>query len=223
MALAVVITVTFSRTQVIITDTTGAYNVSTNPGGYGSPNGAFSDYTHHAILRKKNVNSVPDSVMSLDSYNPVSATSFTATRSVDGWYEATKLTITIWTAGTYASGIVKSYGGIVYIANTSTTGTPGVSIDWTVVTDLTTIEDNTSLIATVKGRVTEYNADAYWSQQMGLLARKGQYGVGVDDRNRKRLDDIELQVNVVLVADQYGYNEEGEQAVQHLIIMGAKL
>lgn len=217
------IAITFSRTQVIVTDDTGAYNVTTNPGGYGTPNNAFSDYAHYCILRKKGVGDTADAVMTLDAYTPTSATEFTATRTLDGWYEATKLTITKWTAGTYPADTVRYNGGSVYIANTSTSGTPGVSSDWDAVTDLTEIEDNDTLIATIDGRVTVYNADTYWSKQIAANSKQGNCGICSDDRQKDRLDRIYFHIQAALVADQLGDNENGEWSVQALILLGAKL
>lgn len=219
----VTISVTFSRTQVIVTDTTGAYNVTTNPGGYGTPNNAFADYAHYVILRKKGVGDTADAVMTLDTYNPISATSFTATRTLDGWYEATKLNITIWSAGTYASGTVRYHSGVVYVSNTSTSQTPGAGAEWTVVSDLTTIEDNATLIATIEGRVTVYNADTYWSKQIAANSKEGKCGVCQDDRQKDRLDRIYFHIQAALVADQLGNNTDGEWNVQALILLGAKL
>ena len=223
MALSVVITVTFSGTQVIVTDTTGAYNVSSNPGGYGAPNAAFSDYAHYVILRKKNVNLVADVVLVLDAYNPLSSTVFTYERSLDGWYEATKLNILKWTAGSYVLNDVRYYNGTIYKANTATSSTPGADGTWTVVTDLTTIESNATLIATVLGRSTAYNADTYWSKQIALLSQKGQCGICDNDKHKNRLDKIYFHIQAELVADQFGNNEDAEWNVQALILLGADL
>lgn len=223
MGLSVAITVTFSGTQVIITDTTGNYDLTNNPGGYGSPNPAFSDFAHYVILRKKNVNLVADVVLTLDAYNPLSSTVFTYERTLDGWYEATKLNISKWTAGSYVSGDVRYYNGSIYQANTSTSATPGADSTWTVITDLTLIENNPTLIATLLGRSTAYNADTYWSKQIALLSQKGKCGICEDDKQKNRLDKIYFHIQAELVADQFGDNESAEWNVQALILLGADL
>lgn len=221
MALSVVIAVTFSKTQVIVTDITGSYDALTNLGGYGAPNDAFADFAHYVILRKKNVNSVPDQVLVLDASNPLSSTVFTYTRTIDGWYEAKKLNIRIWSAGTYAAGTVRYYSGAVYISNASTSGVPGVT-GWNLVTDLTTVEGNATLIATVDGRVTAYNADTYRSKQIALNSQKGLCGICADDRQKGRLDKIWFHLQAVLVADQLGDNTNGEWNVLALQLLGAQ-
>lgn len=218
---SVKVAITFTKTQVIVTDITGNYNVTTNPGGYGAPNDLFSDFAHYVILRKKNVNLVADVVMTLDSFNPLSSTVFTATRTIDGWYEAKKLNIRKWTAGTYNLNDVRYYNGSVYKANTTTTGTPGVT-GWDLVTDLTTIESNGTVVTAVDGRVTAYNADTYWSKQIALNSQKGNCGICVDDRQADRLKKIEFHLQAVLVADQMGDNESGEWNCLSLALLGAK-
>jgi hypothetical protein len=219
---SVKISISFSATQVIVDDTTGNYSVS-NTGGYGAPNDAFADFAHYLILRKKNVNQVADVVMVLDSYNPLSATQFTATRSIDGWYEAKKLNIRKWTAGSYVLNDVRYYNGSVYKATTATSGTPEVSPDWLLVTDLTTIESNPTVVVATDGRVTVYNADLYWSRQIAINSQKGHCGdFCLDDKQKSRIEKIEFHIQVALIADQTGDNESGEWNTLTLITMGAK-
>lgn len=222
MPLTVKAALSFSKTQVIFTDTTGNYNATTNPGGYGAPNALFTDYAHYAIIRKKNVNGVADVVMSLLTYDPLTATEFKATRTLDGWYEAKKLNILKWLAGTYPLDTVRYYNGVVYKANTSTSETPGAGAQWTVVTDLTTIESNSTVTVTIDGRVTVFNADLYWSKQIAANSQKGLCGVCEDDRKKKRLDDIFFHIQAGLIADQTGDNTNGEWNVLALIQLGAK-
>lgn len=221
MALVVTGSMSFSSSKVIITNTTGTYDALTNTTGYGTPNPDFDDYAHYGIIRKKNVNSVADEILTLDSYDPLTALSIQATRSVDGWYEGKLLDILIWTAGTYAAGIVKYRNGVIYEANISTNTTPGAGGDWDVVTDLTTIEDNASVITTTIGRVTPFDADVYWSQQLAGQAQQGTLW-NVDDRVSSRLDRIYSLVQQVYSADQLGNNTQGEFIILRLQIMGAK-
>lgn len=221
MSLVVKIAISFSATQVIVDDVTGAYNVTTNPGGYGAPNNAFSDYAHYLVLRKKNVNNVADVVMSLNSYTPSSATEWAATRTIDGWYEAKKLNIPVWTAGTYASGTVKYYGGQVYQSNTSTSSTPGADGTWVVVSDLTTIEDNATIITTILGRSTVYNANVYRAKQIALSSQQGRCAIADDDRLKSRYEKIDYHLQAALNADQLGLNSDAEFNVQALILLGA--
>lgn len=220
MALVVVGTMSFSATKVFVNDATGTYDALTNPTGYGSPNAAFADYAHYALIRKKNVNSVADELLTMDSFNPLTATEFSADRAVDGWFEGKLLTILKWTAGTYAAGVVKYYSGSLYMANTSTSTTPGGGA-WNIVTDLTTIEDNTSITTTTIGRVTPYDADTYWGQQTAMQAQQGTLW-NVDDRVSARLDTIYRLIQQVLSSDQLGNNTQGEFTILRLQKMGAK-
>jgi Ca2+-binding RTX toxin-like protein len=222
----VVMELTFGRASgtgfVTAEDVTGAYHVTDNPTGYGAPNDAFADFAHYVIIRHKNVNSVADEVLTLNLYNPLSATEFTATRTTDGHYEVTKLNIYIWSAGTYAADTVRYYAGSVYLSNTSTSQTPGAGAQWDVVTDLTEIEDNNTLIDTITGRVTVYDADVYWSKQIALNSQRGKCGICEDDRKKKKMDDILQYIQNALTADQLGYNTDGEWAVLALRLLGAK-
>ena len=221
MALTVVIELAFSADEIQLNDITGAYNVTSNPTGYGAPNDAFADFAHYAIIRKKNVNSVADEDLTIETYNELSATEFVAPRAVDGWYEGIKFNIPIWSAGAYLLDDVIYHNGSIYQANAGTSGTPGVSGDWDEVTDLTTLEDNTSITVTVEGRVTAYNADVYWSQQIASLSQQGMCGICEDDRLKARLDKIYRHIQSVLVADQLGNNTDGEWNALALINLGA--
>lgn len=220
MALTVVVEMVFGEDTVQMNDITGDYHAVDNPTGYGAPNAAFTDYAHYAIIRKKNVNDVADEVLTVDTYNEISETEFSAPRTVDGWYEAVKLNILVWTAGTYAADIVKYYNGVIYKANTSTSNTPPHA-DWDIITDLTDIEDNNSITATIEGRVTAYNADVYWSIKIAENSQAGHCGLCEDDKLKARLDTIYRYIQSVLVADQLGDNTSGEWSALRLIALGA--
>jgi hypothetical protein len=237
MALVVTVTETFSATKVILTDNTGAYNVTSNPTGYGSPNAAFADYGHYAIIRKKNVNSVADQILTLDSYDPTTVTAFTATRSVDGWCEGKKLNIPIWvggtsyTAGSLSVGSIVSRSGIPYYCiqshSTPSKDPATQSAYWTVIPNWTTsgladIEANPSITVTTIGRVTAYNADVYWSAAMAANSQRGLNGFAQDDRQKSRYDLIYYHIQCVLVADQLGNNTSGEWNALTLQTLGAK-
>lgn len=222
MALQVKLQMSFSRTKVVVEDVTGEYDSESNPTGYGDPNEEFSDFAHYMLIRKKNVNEVPDAVVVMDTYNEEVATEFAGTRTVDGWYEAVKFNIPKWTEGTHLIGSVRYLNGAIYKAVTSTSQTPGASSDWQEVTDLAEIENNDSIVTAVEGRVTAYNADLYWSQQIAKNSERGICGVCTDDRQKERLDKIKFHVQCVLVADQMGDNTSGEWNALALINLGAK-
>lgn len=220
MALVPIATMTFAASTVSVNDATGSYDVTTNPTGYGSPNAAYSDYAHFAIIRKKNVNSVADVLLELTSYDETVATSFSAPRTVDGWHEGKLLNIPLWTAGTYAADIVKYHNGVIYKANTSTSQEPPHA-DWDIVSDLTTLEGNASIIETTISRVTPYNADVFWSKKEALYAQQGRNGLTLEDKAQARQQTIYRKIQQVLVADQLGLDTDGEWIVLDLIEMGA--
>jgi hypothetical protein len=222
MSLVVTAGFVFSADTVVFQDTTGAYNAVTNPTGYGAPNAAFADYAHYAILRKKNVNDVDDEVMTLASYSPITDYVYSADRSVDGWYEGILLLITPWTAATYPVDTVRYYAGSVYISNQSTSQVPGAGAQWDVVSDLTTIEDNSTVYAVREGRVTAFNADVYWSRQIARNSQRGHCGICEDDRTKERLDRIYTTIQQAVVADSLGDNTEGEWCVLKLQLLAAK-
>lgn len=231
MAFALAGTLTFSADQVILTDTSGDYDVSSNPTGYGTPNPEFDSWAHYGLITKKNVNEVADVVLTLDAFNPISDSEFTAARDVDGWYEGTILNIPIWdyvpatayTGGTVLTGSVVYDLGIVYYCTVSNTSARPASnpSKWTVVTDLSTIATNPSVTAKIIGQVTAYNADVYWSKQIATLSEQGQCGVCEDDKLKARLDKIYRYIQNVLVADQLGNDTDGEWNALQLIAMGA--
>lgn len=223
MSLAVAIDFEFSATKSILVESTGDYNVTTNPGGYGTPNPAYADYAHYAIIRKKNVNMIPDSVLAVDAYNPLSALQWEATRTVDGWYEGVKLNILVWTAGTYPLDTVRYRSGVIYkVTNVAGTSNGPPDADWAVVSDLTTLENNATVVVTSVERDTAFTADAFWSQLMADLTQGGNLAIPDDDRNKKRMDDIERTIKQVLAADQLGNNAAGEWCVLRLQLLGAK-
>lgn len=223
MALTVLSTFQYSATKVFLVDNTGTYDVLTNPTGYGGPNPAFAAYAHYALLTKKNVNMVADAVLALDAYDPLTAVKFSASRSVDGWYEGTLLNILIWTAATYPLNTVRYQNGVIYkVTNVAGTSAAPPSADWAVVTDLTTILANATVIVTVKESDTAFSADAYWSQKIADLTQQGNLAIPDDERDKKRLDDIERTIKQVLAADQLGNNAAGEWCVLRLQKLGAR-
>jgi hypothetical protein len=88
-----------------ITDTTGAYNVSTNPGGYGTPNAARADFG--ILMFVTNKMTTGDVPLTVTNGNAHSVSSWTVTFTVDGWYEYYMALAPIWASGpTFAEGDV---------------------------------------------------------------------------------------------------------------------
>ena len=79
-----------SGTELYLTDATGAYEVSDNPGGYGTPNPERSEIALILIATNKrdgDNGGEGDVECVVQDYNPVSASSFTVTLYKDGWYQ----------------------------------------------------------------------------------------------------------------------------------------
>lgn len=72
-------------TVMNLSDSTGAYNVSDNPGGYGTPN---PDRDQLAIyLRAYNKRSDDDVALSIATYDKVTASTWAVTLNKDGWQQ----------------------------------------------------------------------------------------------------------------------------------------
>lgn len=93
-----------SGTELYLRDDTGAYEVSDNPGGYGTPNPERDELALILIATNKRDGEnggEGDVECVVQSYDPVSASTFTVTLYKDGWYQ------------------VKTFGLRLYDVNTS--------------------------------------------------------------------------------------------------------
>lgn len=105
---------------------------------YGGANTERADLALYVYLYKRSAALVDVAVTILNT-SPTSAASWSfalAGAASDGGYRAIVFAFPIWTAGTYAANKCVYHSGVYYLANTSTTGTPGVSGDWDVITDI---------------------------------------------------------------------------------------
>lgn len=90
---------------VVITDSTGSYNVSTNPTGYGSPNQARGTLALKMCLSLRR--STGREQISVDAYNEFSASTWSVTITEDGWYEIYFFGCLAWSnAITYAEDYI---------------------------------------------------------------------------------------------------------------------
>lgn len=221
----------FGEGTIDIVDTTGDYDVDSNPTGYGAPNPARDALARYVALRKKNVNDVVDGAWTVQAYG------VQFTRDRDGWNEGVMLSIAIWDSGTaYGAGTgdedvsIVEYDGDLYKALRATTNDiPSSSpSDWEAI-DLDEESDddllllvNDNVIKTYKNRTTVFDADVYWSAQIAEKTQKGFAGVAMTDRDKKRLDDIYRKIQQALSADQLGNNSDAEWIVLALRAIGAK-
>jgi hypothetical protein len=84
-------TVAAGATTMVIQDSTGDYNATTNASGYGSPNAARNVLA--LILRVKNKrydgeDDIQNTLLSAATYDPESVTEWTLTLNEDGWQQA---------------------------------------------------------------------------------------------------------------------------------------
>lgn len=100
---------------------------------WGSP--ARNTVALYTYLYKRSADLV-DTAVTIDNSAPLTVTEWAFLLAGDGWYRAIVFAFPIWSAGAYALNKAVYYNGNYYYANTSTSGTPGVSVDWTLVTDV---------------------------------------------------------------------------------------
>lgn len=231
MAIERTIDLEFGEETIDIVDTTGNYDVDSNPTGYGAPNPERDDRARYVAIRKKNVNDVADGAWTVAVYG----TQFTRDR--DGWNQGVMFSIVKWDSGTsFGAGSgdtnvsIVDYNGTLYKALRTTVNDipPSSPDDWSAIDpDEVSGDDllllvNSNVIKTYKNRTTVYDADVYWSTQMAEKTQKGFAGIAITDRDKKRLDDIYRKIQQALSADQLGNNSDAEWIVLGLRTIGAK-
>lgn len=101
---------------------------------YSSP--ARNTLALYLYLYKRNANQ-DDTQITVDNSLPTSVSSWEFTLAAsDGWYVAILFGFPIWSAGSYDANKCVYHSGSYYKANTTTVGTPGVSGQWTLITDI---------------------------------------------------------------------------------------
>lgn len=224
MALALKTEFLISPDTISLKNITGTYDALSNPGGYGTPNEAFDDFAHYAILTKKNVNNVADVVLAINAYDPLSALQFTAPRTVDGWFEGVLLDVRFWDdAEANTVGQIRHVDGNNYIAIQDGTNHPPASSPsyWEAIA-LADMVDNDSVEVLKSDTISIFNADVYWSKKMAGFSKQGKCGVCEDDREKRRMDDIEFHISAANVACGMGNYVDGEWNVLSLLKLGAK-
>lgn len=129
--------------SLIISDSTGTYNVTTNPGGFGTPNPDRVDFGMVLLVEKKGYGNTVDAEIAYDNSGNTLTTiaEWTVPITVDGWFLATVLTIPEWLIGeTYDIDQAVTYNDVVYtsVAGSNIGNTPG-GAEWTAASDATLI------------------------------------------------------------------------------------
>jgi hypothetical protein len=98
---------------------------------YGGLGPARADLALYLYLYKRDA-ALNDTAVSITNDDPLNANTWPFTLNGDGWYVGILYGFPVWSAGTYDSLDCVYHTGVYYQANGSTTGTPGVSPDWDV-------------------------------------------------------------------------------------------
>jgi hypothetical protein len=173
-------------------ESTGIYDVGTNPGGYGTPNIESADAAQYVFAFKKNVSTGDDNYTSLVNNttpeNGVITKSWTldiseaGSNTGDGWYEFNLLVCPIYNGATaYTVNEIVSYGSALYICIQNGTGqTPDSSPTyWSLVNlndtvaNLEAILDNQSTYSIWTGYESDImleNTEIYYSGKIAYAA-----------------------------------------------------
>lgn len=129
-------------TTITLTDSTGTYNASTNPGGYGTPNWDRADTALLLFVTWKG--SDGDEAISITAYNEFTVTSWSITIAKDGWYQYALYGCPVYDGATsYVLNNVVYYDDKFYIALGPSTGSQpdGNPSDWAEITSVATMDD----------------------------------------------------------------------------------
>lgn len=114
----------------------------------------------YLFKRAADLSEVP---VTISNTNPLLVTAWSFTLAGDGWYRAVVFGFPIWAAGSFAANKCVYHDGNYYKASVFTSGTPGVSADWTLLTDILAevVDSDTSGVEiTQTNNFTSANAEA---------------------------------------------------------------
>lgn len=132
---------------------------------YGGANPARNTLAIYVALYKRDALN-NDTQITIANTTPLTAIEWPFTLPApDGVFVSMIFAFTVWTAGVHATMTGVFYNGVYYRSNTSTSGTPGVSADWDVITDI---------VGTFTGNATVDQAQTY--NFSADRARAGQLG-----------------------------------------------
>lgn len=132
---------------------------------YGGANPARNTLALYIYLYKRAADNT-DTQIVIDNSTPLTAVEWPFTLPApDGIFVSMIFAFTIWSAGTFPNLSGVYYNGAYYRSNKSTSGTPGASADWDLITDI---------IGTFTGNSTVQQAQTY--NFSADRARAGQLG-----------------------------------------------
>lgn len=131
-----------------ISDVTGSYDALNNAGGYGSPNAARGEVANFLLVSSNDKNGTR-TYLSVANTTPLSTLLWSLLSAVDGWHQATLLSINPYSnVQSYVVNDVQYYAptGKVYFASNANSAVapdaPTGSQYWTEATDLTLLQQN---------------------------------------------------------------------------------
>jgi hypothetical protein len=103
---------------------------------YGGSVPARDELALYVYLYKRDADN-NDTAVTLLNDQPLTANTWQFTlNAVDGLYVAIVFGFPLWSAGSYVTNDCVYYNDLYYIANGATSGEPGVSADWDLITDI---------------------------------------------------------------------------------------
>jgi len=103
--------------------------------GYGGSNPDRDELALYLKLFKRD-SSLADTEVIVDNTTPLTVSNWAFNLAGDGWYVGLVYGFPIWAAGSFLSGNCVYYNNNYYKANTNTSGTPGISPNWDLITDI---------------------------------------------------------------------------------------
>jgi hypothetical protein len=141
-------------TQYTITDQTGDYHVTENPGGYGAPNPARTDVALYLIGHKYRESTDDEDITAIiNNTDPENVTSWEIANSEDGYYYFDIMAVLIWIdSTTYAIGDLVFFQQVWYKALTVNLNEEptAVNVNWEIVPDLADELSNPTTASTVR-------------------------------------------------------------------------
>lgn len=194
--------------SVDLTDNTGTYDVTTNPGGYGGGNPTRESLNLHAYGYKQNIDG-DDTQVDIINSTPASQSLWNAELAGDGYYQYQIIGTEEWAEGlTFALDQVVFYSGLFYKSTVSHLASAANAPDqgtaqWEEITEeffRTTVYDNPDTYSVYVGQldwVFTNLADVHYVNLMSKLAKKG-CGCNCSKQCKAYLDQFDFFLNAAV-------------------------
>lgn len=194
-------------------DTTGLYNVTTNPGGYGTPNPSRNSFAIIVFLLLHK--STGYELQPISSYSYTTAEAWVAAISEDGYYEVLAISAPIYSAGTFNLFDVVFYAGNFYQANKETTNDPTNTDDWAIITDNEDFQNGTNVYISSNDYLVTCLSSKCRANALIEVTKKG----CCDTPEERHFRKIDMQLESAIVNAGFGNWENAQlniEALQHL-------